>query len=155
MHLALYQPDIHANTGAIVRLAACLACPCHIIEPAGFDPSERAFRRAGLDYIDRAEVHRHASFAAFEAWRAQASRRLVLLTTSGERSHLNFAYRGDDVLMLGRETAGVPEAVHGTADARLRIPMAADTRSLNVALAAAIALAEALRQTDGFAGLVG
>lgn len=153
MHIALYQPDIAANTGTIVRLAACLGQPCHIIEPAGFDPSDRAFRRAGLDYAQHAEIVRHVSFAAFEAWRAAAGARLLLLTARGDVSFLDIAYRSDDVLMLGRESAGAPPQVHAAADARLRIPIRAGLRSLNVAVAAAMVLSEALRQTGGFSAL--
>ncbi len=150
MHLALYQPDIAGNTGTILRLAACLAVPCHIIEPAGFDPSDRNLRRAGLDYLDQVEIIRHSSYAAFEAWRRRDGRRLLLLTTKGGVSHLDFAYRRQDVLLLGRETEGAPRAVHEAAYARLRIPMAPGLRSLNVAIAAALALGEALRQTGEF-----
>jgi len=150
MRLALFEPDIPANTGTILRLAACLRIPVDIIEPAGFDMSERALRRAGLDYLACAQVHRHASFEAFEAQRAALASRLVLLTTAASTRYTDFAFSANDTLLVGRESAGVPERVHAAADARLRIPLASGMRSLNVAVAAAIALGEALRQTEGF-----
>jgi tRNA (cytidine/uridine-2'-O-)-methyltransferase len=150
MRIALYQPDIAQNTGTILRLCACLGAEAHIIEPAGFAASDRAFRRAGMDYLDEVTLVRHPSWPAFEAWRAQERLRLVLFTTHAKRSHLEHAYRSHDVLIFGRESAGVPNEVRAAADVQLRIPMRTGLRSLNVALAAAIALAEALRQTAGF-----
>jgi tRNA (cytidine/uridine-2'-O-)-methyltransferase len=150
MRIALYEPDIPQNTGTILRLAACLGVAAHIIEPAGFPVSDRAFRRAGMDYLDQVAIERHASFAAFAAWRAQAGLRLVLFTTAAATSYLDHAFHGDDVLLFGRESAGVPEAVHAAAQARVVIPMRPGLRSLNVAMAAAMALGEALRQTGGF-----
>lgn len=150
MQLALYEPDIPQNTGTILRLAACLAVPVHLIEPTGFDASDRALRRAGLDYLEHAAIHRHASFAAFDSRRREQSLRLVLATTSGETPYTDFRFSSADVLLLGRESAGVPEALHAAADARVAIPMRAGLRSLNVAVAAAMLLGEALRQTDGF-----
>jgi len=152
MRLALYQPDIPQNTGTILRLASCLGVPVDIIGPAGFDLSDRSFRRAGLDYLDHAALVRHESFAAFERTRAtqQPSPRLVLLTTKAEATHIGFGFSSDDVLLLGRESAGVPDAVHARADARIKIPMRAGLRSLNIAVAAAMVLGEALRQTGGF-----
>jgi tRNA (cytidine/uridine-2'-O-)-methyltransferase len=150
MRIALYEPDIPQNTGTILRLAACLGVAAHIIEPAGFPVSDRAFRRAGMDYLDQVTISRHASFAAFAAWRAEAGLRLVLFTTGAATSYLDHAFRGDEVLLFGRESAGVPEAVHAAAQARLVIPMRPGLRSLNVAMAAAMALGEALRQTGGF-----
>jgi tRNA (cytidine/uridine-2'-O-)-methyltransferase len=147
MRLALYEPDIPQNTGALLRLAACLGVGIDIIEPAGFVLSDRRLQRAGMDYRDLAALERHASWTAFE--RARTAR-LVLLTTSADRSFLDFAFGPDDILLLGRESAGVPDAVHARADARLRIPMVSAARSLNVALAAAMVLSEALRQTRGF-----
>jgi tRNA (cytidine/uridine-2'-O-)-methyltransferase len=150
MRLALYEPDIPQNTGTILRLAACLGVPVDVVGPAGFDLTDRALRRAGLDYLAHVEVTRHESFAAFDARRRSAGARLVLLTTRGEVAHTGFAFAPGDILMLGRESAGVPASVHAAADARLRIPMRADLRSLNVAVAAAIVLGEALRQTGGF-----
>lgn len=151
MRIALYEPDIPQNTGTILRLCACLGIEAHIVEPAGFPVTDRAFRRAGMDYLDRVAIVRHASFAAFEDWRRREALRLVLLTTAATRSYLDHAYGAQDVLMLGRESAGVPEAVHKAADVRLRIPIAEGLRSLNIAMAAAMAAGEALRQTCGFA----
>ncbi len=151
MRIALFQPDIPQNTGTILRLCACLDVEVHIIEPAGFPITDRNFRRAGMDYLDHVRLFRHVSWREFQQWRLAAGARLLLLTTSGERCYLDQRYRADDVLLLGRESAGVPGEVHSSADARLVIPMARDLRSLNVAMAAAIALGEALRQTTGFA----
>lgn len=150
MQIALYQPDIPQNAGTILRLGACMALPVHIIEPAGFDASDRSLRRAGLDYLGHAVICRHASFAAFEAWRADAGHRLLLLTTKGQTCYTDFSFAQGDVLLLGRESAGAPDDVHARADARLAIPVAEGLRSLNVAVAAAMVLGEALRQTDGF-----
>jgi tRNA (cytidine/uridine-2'-O-)-methyltransferase len=150
MRIALYEPDIPQNTGTILRLAACLGVAADIIEPAGFPVSDRAFRRAGMDYLDQVTIARHASWAAFAAWRAQAGIRLILFTTSSAISYLDHAFRPDDLLLFGRESAGVPEAVHRAAQARLVIPMRPGFRSLNVAVAAAMAAGEALRQTGGF-----
>ncbi len=151
MRLALYQPDIAQNTGTLLRLGACLGVPVDIIAPAGFDLSDRALRRAGLDYLAHVEMARHASFAAFEAVRRERRSRLVLLTTRAELAYTTFAFRAGDTLLLGRESGGVAEAVHQVADARLRIPMRAGLRSLNVAVAAAMVLGEALRQTGELA----
>jgi tRNA (cytidine/uridine-2'-O-)-methyltransferase len=150
MRIALYEPDIPQNTGTILRLAACLGLAADIIEPAGFPVSDRAFRRAGMDYLDQVSIARHASWEAFEAWRAQAGIRLILFTTGSRTSYLDHAFQADDVLLFGRESAGVPEAVHRAAQARLVIPMREGFRSLNVAVAAAMAVGEALRQTGGF-----
>ena len=151
MHLALYQPDIPQNTGAILRLAACLDCDVHIIEPSGFDVSDRALRRAGLDYIEHARITRHTSFMAFENWRKGTGQRLLLLTTQAETSYTSLDYEAGDILLLGRESAGVPDEVHGAADARIVVPMAEGRRSLNLVTAAAMVLGEGLRQTGGFA----
>lgn len=148
--LALYQPDIPQNTGTIMRLCACLGVEVHVVEPAGFDLSDRTLRRAGLDYLEHVRLVRHLSWQDFEAWRGETSRRLLLLTTGADRSYADFAYAAGDILLLGRESAGVPEDVHELAEARLVIPIAAGLRSLNVATAAAMVLGEALRQTDGF-----
>jgi len=150
MRIALYEPDIPQNTGTILRLCACLRIEAHIIEPAGFPVTDRAFRRAGMDYLDRVAIVRHGSWSEFEAWRRQERLALVLLTTAAERSHLDHKYTGDEVLLFGRESAGVPDAVHKAADARLRIPIAQGLRSLNVAMAVAIVAGEGLRQTGGF-----
>jgi tRNA (cytidine/uridine-2'-O-)-methyltransferase len=150
MRIALYEPDIPQNTGTILRLCACLGIEAHIIEPAGFPVTDRAFRRAGMDYLDQVALTRHGSFAAFEGWRREKGLALVLITTQAERSYLDHAFREDEVLLFGRESAGVPEAVHQAADTRLRIPMRSGLRSLNVAMAAALAAGEALRQTGNF-----
>lgn len=150
MWIALYEPDIPQNTGTILRLGACLGVSVHIVGPAAFDSSERNFRRAGLDYLDWVEITNHVSFATFDAWRRQEGKRLVLLSTKGDTAHVDFGFQTGDLLLCGRESAGVPDAVHAAADARLRVPMQAGLRSLNVAVALAIVLGEALRQTGGF-----
>jgi tRNA (cytidine/uridine-2'-O-)-methyltransferase len=150
MRIALYEPDIPQNTGTILRLAACLGLAADIIEPAGFPVTDRAFRRAGMDYLDQVKLTRHASFKAFEEWRRHEGLKLVLFTTAAERSYLDHAFGKDQIMMFGRESAGVPEAVHRAADARLRIPIAKGLRSLNVAMAAAMVAGEALRQTGAF-----
>src|SRR5437763_91321 len=149
MQIALFQPDIPQNTGTILRLSACLDVTAHIIEPAGFPTSDRAFRRAGMDYLDQVALVRHASFAAFEAWRARERARLILLTTRASTSYLDHAFRGSDILLFGRESSGVPQEVHAAADARLVIPMRPGLRSLNVAVAAAMVVGEAMRQARG------
>ncbi|MGH6671142.1 MAG: tRNA (cytidine(34)-2'-O)-methyltransferase [Xanthobacteraceae bacterium] len=146
MHIALYQPDIPQNTGTILRLCACLGINGHIIAPAGFPISDRAFRRAGMDYLDAVALVRHSSWQAFETWRREQNLRLVLFTTAATSSYLDHAYRPADILLFGRESAGVPPQVHQAADARLVIPMRPGLRSLNVAIAAAMAAGEALRQ---------
>ena len=151
MRIALYEPDIPQNTGTILRLCACLGLDAHIIEPAGFPVTDRAFRRAGMDYLDRVALTRHGSFAAFEDWRRAERFKLVLLTTAAEQSYLDYAFRDDQIVLFGRESAGVPAAVHAAADVRLRIPIAQGLRSLNVAMAVAMVAGEALRQTEGFA----
>jgi tRNA (cytidine/uridine-2'-O-)-methyltransferase len=151
MRIALYEPDIPQNTGTILRLCACLGIEAHIIEPAGFPITDRAFRRAGMDYLDRVALTRHGSFRAFEAWRRARRLSLALLTTAAERSYLDHAFRDDELLLFGRESAGVPAAVQAAADTRLRIPLRAGLRSLNVAMAVALVAGEALRQTGGFA----
>jgi tRNA (cytidine/uridine-2'-O-)-methyltransferase len=148
--LALYQPDIPQNTGTMLRLAACLGVPVDIIEPAGFDVSDRNFRRAGLDYLNQVEIVRHRSWGAFEEWRKERGCRLVLATTGGALPYTDFSFEREDVLLLGRESAGVPEEVHAAADARVVIPIRAGLRSINVAAAAAMILGEALRQTACF-----
>lgn len=150
MRIALYEPDIPQNAGTILRLAACLGVEAHIIEPAGFPTTDRAFRRAGMDYLAAATIVRHTDWTAFEAWRHAKSARLVLLTTQASSSYLEHAYRADDVLLFGRESAGVPERVHAAADSRLIVPIRSGMRSLNVAVTAAMVLGEALRQLDAF-----
>jgi tRNA (cytidine/uridine-2'-O-)-methyltransferase len=147
LRLALYQPDIPQNTGALLRLGACLGVPLDIIEPCGFALSDRQLRRAGMDYIDPEGYERHADW---ESFRDRLPGRLLLLTTAGDQPYQAFGYRAGDTLLLGRESAGVPQEVHETADERLVIPMRPGCRSLNVALAAAMVLGEALRQTNSF-----
>jgi tRNA (cytidine/uridine-2'-O-)-methyltransferase len=147
MRLALFQPDIPQNLGAALRLGACLGVPVDVIEPCGFPLSDRAVRRAGMDYAARAEVVRHAGWGEFSVARRG---RLLLFTTRADQPFQAFAYRSDDILLFGRESAGVPDEVHAAADARLAIPMAQGARSLNVVTAAAMALAAALAATDGF-----
>lgn len=151
MRLALYQPDIPQNTGTILRLAACLGVAVDIIGPAGFDMSDRALRRAGLDYLDHVTLQRHDGWSSFAAGHqaGDSFARLVLLTSKGGTSYDEFKFAPGDCLLLGRESAGVPEAVHDAVDARVWIPMAEGLRSLNVAVAAAMVLGEALRQTGG------
>lgn len=151
--LALYQPDIANNTGTLIRLGACLGTTIHVIHPTGFPFSAKALAQAGLDYVDHASVQEHVSWTAFDAWRREQGRRLVLLTTKAETSAYAVDYRHDDILMVGRESAGVPHAVAEAADLRIRIPMRDSMRSINVALAATLILGEAKRQTDGFTGL--
>lgn len=145
IEIALYQPDIPPNAGTILRMAACLGVAVSIIEPTGFTWSDRSFRRAGLDYLDRARIVRHESFEAFRG--SRTDRRLVLMSTKASLAYWDFAFRPDDVLLMGRETEGVPDAVHAAADARLIIPLQPGFRSLNVAVACAMVLGEALRQT--------
>jgi tRNA (cytidine/uridine-2'-O-)-methyltransferase len=144
MRLALYEPDIPQNTGAILRLCACLGIAVELIEPFGFVWDDRHLKRAGMDYLDQVALTRHRSWESFRATRTE---RLILLTTHGTLAYHSFAFRPDDTLLLGRESAGVPDAVHRAADARLVIPLRPGLRSLNVALAAALVLGEALRQT--------
>lgn len=150
--LALYQPDIPQNTGTMLRLAACLGAGVDIIGPAAFDLTDRALRRAGLDYIQHVEIDRFVGWTGFSEARLGAGPRgrVVLLTTKSEESYTDFRFAPDDCLLLGRESAGVPEHVHHAVDARVTIPMQPALRSLNVAVAAAMVLGEALRQTGGF-----
>ena len=147
MQIALFQPDIPQNTGTILRLCACLNVSAHIIEPAGFPVSDRHFRRAGMDYLDQVTITRHDSWSKFEQWRRDKVYRLVLFTTKAAGSYLDYRYNAADILLFGRESAGVPDDVAEAADARLVIPIKPGLRSLNVAMAAAMALGEALRQT--------
>ena len=150
LRLALYQPDIPQNAGTMIRLAACLGIAVDIVEPAAFDVSDRNFRRSGMDYIERAAVTRHDSFRAFESWRREAGHRLVLAETDGACAHTDFVFRPGDILMVGRESAGVPPEVYAAAEASVHIPMRRDLRSLNVAMAAAMVVGEALRQLRAF-----
>jgi len=147
MQIALFQPDIPQNTGTILRLCACLGVSAHIIEPAGFPVSDRHFRRAGMDYLDQVSIMRHDSWSKFEQWRNAGGYRLILFTTKAATCYLDYRYGVDDILLFGRESAGVPDDVVTAADARLVIPIKPGMRSLNVAVAAAMALGEALRQT--------
>jgi tRNA (cytidine/uridine-2'-O-)-methyltransferase len=151
MRLALFEPDIPQNLGAFIRLAACLDVPLDIIEPCGFPVDDKRIRRAAMDYYDLGVIVRHASWNAYV--RDRAPGRLVLLTTAGDRRFPDIAFRRDDTLLLGRESAGVPAEVHAMADLRLRVPLKSGARSLNVALAAAMVLGEGLRQTSGFDAL--
>ena len=148
LRLALFQPDIPQNAGTLLRSCACLGVGAELIEPAGFPTADRNFRRAGMDYLDAIDLRRHPSFVAFEAWRSREvpSPRLVLLTTGAEADYRDASFRPGDVLMVGRESAGVPEEVHAAADLRVTVPMRPGFRSLNVAVAAAMVLGEALRQ---------
>ncbi|OAF01737.1 tRNA methyltransferase [Bradyrhizobium centrolobii] len=146
MQIALFQPDIPQNTGTVLRLCACLEMAAHIIEPAGFPFSDRLFRRAGMDYLKHVSVTRHDSWPKFSAWRAAHGYRLLLFTTKGATNYLDFRYQTSDILLFGRETAGVTDEVVEAADARLVIPITPGLRSLNVAMSAAMAAGEALRQ---------
>ena len=146
MRIALFEPDIPQNTGTILRLSACLGIEAHLIEPAGFPASDRAFRRAGMDYLEHVALVRHVSWEAFEAWRRAQGLRLVLFTTRAAISYLDHAFAPRDILLFGRESSGVPDAVHAAAEVRLKIPIRPALRSLNVAMTCAMAVGEALRQ---------
>ena len=150
MRIALYEPEIAGNVGAVLRLGACLGAGADLIEPLGFVWDDRRVRRAAMDYIDHVAVTRHAGFGAFQA--AAGASRLVLFTTKSSASIYDFAFRPDDVLLFGKESAGVPQDVADACQARVRIPIRAEVRSMNLATAAAIALAEALRQTGSLPG---
>ncbi|MGE7157427.1 tRNA (cytidine(34)-2'-O)-methyltransferase [Methylorubrum rhodesianum] len=146
LRLALHQPDIPQNTGTMLRMAACLGIAVEIIEPAGFDVSDRNLRRSGLDYLDHVAITRHRSWDAFQLWREASGSRLVLATTAGSVPYTQHAFRDGDCVLMGRESAGVPEAVHAAADARILVPIRPGLRSLNVAVCAAMILGEAIRQ---------
>ncbi len=148
--LVLYQPDIPGNTGTLMRLAACLDFHIHIIQPAGFRLDDTNLKRAGMDYLELARLVRHSHWQNFEAWRNRENRRLLLLTTSGSESHLEIKYRQNDLIMLGRESSGVPDFVHNAANHSILIPMHKQARSINIALSGAMVMGEALRQTDKF-----
>ena len=148
LRIALYQPDIPGNTGTILRLAACLGLGVDIIEPAGFDISDRNLKRAGMDYLAAVTLTRHVNWERFETWRQECGRRLVLASTKAAQRYTDFAYCDDDILLFGRESAGVPEHVHERADGRILIPMVEGQRSINVAMSAAMISGEALRQTQ-------
>ena len=150
MEIALFQPDIAGNVGTTLRTAACFGVPAHIIEPCGFPFSDGALKRAGMDYTVRANVRRHPDWGAFRIWSQIGGQRLVLLTTTGATPLPRFDFTASDILLFGSESAGVPHHVHAAVTARVAIPMSQGFRSLNVAVAAGIALAEALRQTKGF-----
>lgn len=150
LRLALYQPDIPQNAGTMIRMAACLGLTVDIVEPASFDVSDRNFRRSGMDYLERAAIMRHDSFGAFEDWRRQAGHRLVLAETDGATAHTEFAFRPGDIVLVGRESAGVPPEVAASAEASVHVPMRPGLRSLNVAIAAALVVGEALRQLGGY-----
>lgn len=152
MRLALFQPDIPQNLGAALRLTACLAVPLDVIEPCAFPLSDKSMRRAALDYAEKAEFRLHASWSDFLADPARRQGRLILFTTKGAALHHQFVFQPGDTLLMGRESAGVPDQVHAAAEARVFVPLAAGMRSLNVVAAAAIGLGEALRQTKGFPG---
>ena len=149
MRLALFQPDIPQNTGTLLRLGACLDLPLDIIEPCGFVFNEKAMRRAGMDYLDKVEYRRHNSWDDFLQFRAQNQKeygRIILMTTKASQPYTDFQFRENDIILMGRESAGVPEEVHNLADARVVIPMSPDTRSINMAISAAMVIGEALRQ---------
>jgi tRNA (cytidine/uridine-2'-O-)-methyltransferase len=150
VELALYQPEIARNTGTLLRLGACFGVPVHIIHPTGFPLSRQTLKRGGLDYLDQAEMIEHDSFAHFSAWAAAAGRRLVLLTTKASQSAYQATYADDDLLLLGRESIGVPPEIAAAAALQVRIPMRPGLRSINVSLAAALILGEAMRQTRRF-----
>lgn len=147
LRIALYQPDIPGNTGTILRLAACLGLAVDIIEPAGFDISDRNLKRAGMDYLASVTLARHVNWEKFEAWRAEADRRLVLASTKAAERYTDFAFRPNDIVLFGRESAGVPDLVHARADGRILIPMVAGQRSINLAMSVAMVAGEAMRQT--------
>jgi tRNA (cytidine/uridine-2'-O-)-methyltransferase len=149
MRIALYEPDIPQNTGTILRTCACLGLEAHIIEPAGFPVTDRAFRRAGMDYLDRVTIVRHAAFADFESWRRREGLSLVLMTTAASQPYLEHVFANNQIVLFGRESAGVPQAVHEAADHRLLIPVREGLRSLNIAVSVAMVAGEALRQTGG------
>jgi tRNA (cytidine/uridine-2'-O-)-methyltransferase len=148
MRIALFQPDIPQNTGTILRLCACLDVEAHIIEPAGFPISDRNFRRAGMDYLDQVTIVRHDSWGHFARWRTEHGHRLALFTTKGATPYLGHRYDHNEILLFGRESAGVPDDVAAVADARVVIPIRPGLRSLNLAMSVAMALGEALRQTQ-------
>jgi len=148
--IALYQPDIPQNTGTLLRLAACMDVTVHLIEPAGFPLSDHALKRAGMDYIERAKLQRHMDWESFREWQLAEKRRLILMTTKGTRPYTQFAFKKGDLILMGRESSGVPEEIHQLADSRLLIPMKNGMRSLNMAVSTGMVLGEALRQTDCF-----
>lgn len=150
IRIALYQPDIAGNTGTILRLAACLGFEVDIIEPAGFDLSDRNLKRAGMDYLATSKLTRHVNWQQFEEWRATTGRRLVLASTKAAKPYIDLSYQPNDILLFGRESAGVPDHVHNASDERIIIPMVEGQRSINLAVSVALVTGEALRQTNGF-----
>ncbi|CAN7406874.1 tRNA (cytidine(34)-2'-O)-methyltransferase [Neorhizobium sp. LjRoot104] len=148
LRIALYQPDIPGNTGTILRLAACLGLSVDIIEPAGFDISDRNLKRSGMDYLDSVTLARHVNWQRFDEWRRANGRRVVLASTKAALPYTRFEFQPDDILLFGRESAGVPDHVHEAADGRILIPMVQGQRSINVAMSAAMIAGEALRQND-------
>lgn len=153
LRLALFEPDIPQNAGTLLRLGACLGVPVDFVGPAGFPVGDYAFRRAGMDYLDHVRFRRHTSFEAFEIWRKPGGNRLVLATTSGDLRHIDAVFAPGDIIMMGSESAGVPAHVHAAADLRVTVPMRPGLRALNVAVAAAIVLCEAMRQIGAFPAL--
>ena len=148
--LALYEPDIPQNAGTLMRFGACMGIPVHLIEPAGFPTSDKAFLRAGMDYLQAVTIIRHISFARFEIYRRAQGHRLVLATTKAAQPYYQASFQAGDIVMMGRESAGVPDAVHQIADLRITVPLRPTLRSLNVAVAAAMITGEALRQIGAF-----
>ncbi|RYE57266.1 MAG: tRNA (cytidine(34)-2'-O)-methyltransferase [Hyphomicrobiales bacterium] len=153
MDIALYQPDIAQNTGTLLRLSACMGLTLHIIHPSGFPITPQNLARAGLDYVEHASMRQHDSFEKFDAWRVSEGRRLVLLTTKASQSAYETSYAAGDILLLGRESAGVPDSVAERSALRVRIPMRPGLRSINVALAGSMIVGEALRQIGAFSAL--
>lgn len=147
VRIALYQPDIPGNTGTIIRTAACLGLTVDIIEPAGFDLSDRALKRSGMDYVEQAALQRHLNWEAFNDWRVSNKRRLILASTTAAQNYTDFRFESSDILLFGRETSGVPDTIHELASARILIPMMLGRRSLNLAVSVAMIAGEALRQT--------
>ena len=150
LRIALYEPDIPQNTGTILRLCACLGLEAHLVGPTGFPSTDRAFRRAGMDYLDQVTIQRHVSWTEFDGWRRENGLGLALFSTKAAKSYLDHAYDPAEILLFGRESAGVPDEVHQAVDTRLLIPMRPGLRSVNLAVSCAMAIGEALRQTNGF-----
>lgn len=150
MDIALYQPDQPPNVGTMMRLGACMECPVHVIEPCGFPFSPKAVKRYAMDYSDHVELQQHLDWNHFNDWRTGTRKRLILLTTQAATPYTGFQFENDDILMVGSESTGVPASVHEAVDARITIPMTADTRSLNVAVSLSMVLGEALRQTNSW-----
>lgn len=151
--LVLFQPDIAGNTGTLMRLAACLDFTLHIIEPAGFRLDDKTLRRAGMDYLELAKLHRHDDWESFSTWAVKENRRMVLTTTKAKALIQHFKFEERDLILMGRESSGAPQMVHDQVDHRLRVPMKAEARSINQALCATMVMTLALAQTDGFNGI--